>query len=100
MRVSDDNLRGKTIIAADGQAVGEVVALLLDTETWSITSLQTKVRREMANKLGASRSIFHASTVEIPVNLVQSIGDAVVLSVATDQLRQLLPAEGESARAR
>jgi sporulation protein YlmC with PRC-barrel domain len=97
MRLSDENLRGRTVIGADGQAVGEVAALFLDSEAWAIQSLQVKLRKEIADRLGASRSVFHAGTVEIPIRLIQSVGDAVVLSVAVDGLRQVLPGKDEPA---
>jgi sporulation protein YlmC with PRC-barrel domain len=97
MRLSDENLRGRTVIGADGQAVGEVSALFLDSDAWGIQSLQVKLRKEIADRLGASRSVFHAGTVEIPIRLIQSVGDAVVLSVAVDGLQQVLPGENEPA---
>jgi sporulation protein YlmC with PRC-barrel domain len=99
MRLSDENLRGRTVIGADGRAVGEVAALFLDSDAWSVESIQVKLRKEVADQLGASRSMFHAGTVEVPVRLVQSVGDAVVLSIAVDGLREVLPGEGESASA-
>jgi sporulation protein YlmC with PRC-barrel domain len=97
MRLSDENLRGRTVIGADGQAVGEVAALFLDSDAWGIESLQVKLRKEIADRLGASRSVFRAGTVEIPIRLIQSVGDAVVLSVAVDGLRQVLPGEDGAA---
>jgi sporulation protein YlmC with PRC-barrel domain len=97
MRLSDENLRGRTVIGADGQAVGEVAALFLDSDAWGIESLQVKLRKEIADRLGAARSVFRAGTVEIPIRLIQSVGDAVVLSVAVDGLRQVLPAEDGAA---
>lgn len=99
MRLSDENLRGRTVIGADGRAVGEVAALFLDSDAWSVESIQVKLRKEIADELGASRTIFHAGTVEIPVRLVQSVGDAVVLSAPVDGLREVLPGEGESTSA-
>ena len=99
MRLSDENLRGRTVIGADGQAVGEVAALFLDSDAWGIQSLQVKLRKEIADRLGASRTVFHAGTVEIPIRLIQSVGDAVVLSVPVDGLRQVLPEENEPAAA-
>jgi sporulation protein YlmC with PRC-barrel domain len=99
MRLSDENLRGRTVIGADGLAVGEVAALFLDSDAWSVESIQVKLRKEIADQLGASRTIFHAGTVEIPVRLVQSVGDALVLSVPVDGLREVLPGEGASASA-
>jgi sporulation protein YlmC with PRC-barrel domain len=97
MRLSDENLRGRTVIGADGQAVGEIAALFLDSDAWSVESLRVKLRKEIADQLGASRTMFHAGTVEIPIRLIQSVGDAVVLSVPVDGLREVLPGEGEPA---
>ena len=39
MRLSDENLRGRTVIGADGQAIGEVAALFLDSEAWGIAAI-------------------------------------------------------------
>jgi sporulation protein YlmC with PRC-barrel domain len=97
MRLSDESLRGRTVIGADGRAVGEIAALFLDSDSWSVESLRVKLRKEVADQLGASRTMFHAGTVEIPIRLIQSVSDAVVLSVPVDALREVLPGEGEPA---
>ena len=78
------------MIAADGQAIGEVAALFLDSDGWRVESLQIKLRKEIADQLGASRGMFHAGTLELRVGMVQSAGDAIVLSVPTVELRQVL----------
>ena len=78
------------MIAADGQAIGEVAALFLDSDAWRVESLQVKLRNEVADQLGATRGMFHAGTLELPIRMVQSVGDAVVLSVATHELREIL----------
>lgn len=97
MRLSDETIRGKPVVGSDGQVIGEVAALFLNSEAWRIESLQVKLRKETADHIGASRGIFHAGSIEIPVGNVQSVGDAVVLSVAVEDLRQLLPSEGQQA---
>lgn len=97
MRLSDENLKGRTVIGADGQAVGEVAALFLDSEAWGIQSLQVRLRKEIADRIGAPRTVFHSGTIEIPIRLIQSVGDAVVLSVPVDALRQAMPGENEAA---
>jgi sporulation protein YlmC with PRC-barrel domain len=99
VRLSDETMKGKPVVGADGQVIGEVASLFLDSEAWRIESLQVKLRRETADRLGASRGIFHAGTIEIPVRVVQSVGDAVVLTVEVADLRQLLPVDGERAPA-
>ena len=91
MQISDEQLRGRTVIAADGQAIGEVAALFIDTSTWTIAALQIKLSKTAADQLGAARGLLHAATIEIPVRLVQSVGDTVLLSVPTLGLRQPLP---------
>jgi sporulation protein YlmC with PRC-barrel domain len=88
MQISDEQFRGRTVIAADGQAIGEVAALFIDTSTWTIVSLQIKLSKTAAEQLGAARSLLHAATIELPVRLVQSVGDTVLLSVPTLGLRQ------------
>lgn len=100
MRLSDDNIRGRTVIAADGQAIGEISALFLDSDAWQVESLQVKLRKEVADQLGATRGMFHAGTLEVPIRMVQSVGDAVVLAVAADELRQVLPGVSHSQPAR
>ena len=91
MQVSDEHFRGRTVIAADGQAIGEVSALLIDTSAWNIVALQIKLHKAAAEQLGAARGILRAATLELPVRMVQSVGDAVLLSVSTLELRQILP---------
>lgn len=79
------------MIAADGQTTGEVAALFLDSDAWRVESLQIKLRKEVADQLGATRGMFHAGTLELPVRMVQSVGDTIVLSVPALELRQVLP---------
>jgi sporulation protein YlmC with PRC-barrel domain len=91
MQVSDEHLRGRTVIAADGQAIGEVAALFIDTSTWIIVALQIKLSKSVAEQIGAARGLLRAATLELPVRMVQSVGDAVLLSVPTLELRQTFP---------
>lgn len=95
MRLSDENMRGRTIIAADGQVIGEISALFLDSHAWRVESLQVTLRKDIADQLGAHRSVFHAGVLEIPVSMVQSVGATVVLSVPVDGLRAVVPSEGD-----
>ena len=92
MQISDEQLRGRTVIAADGQAIGEVAAVFMDTATWTVVALQIKLSKAAAEQLGAARGLLRAATLELPVRTVQSVGDTVLLSVPTLELRQI-PAE-------
>jgi sporulation protein YlmC with PRC-barrel domain len=95
MRLSDANLKGRTVIAADGLVIGEIAALFLDGDTLKVESLQIDLRKDTAEQLGASHSFFRAGSIEIPVGAVQSIGATVVLSVPSGDLRESLPAESQ-----
>ena len=91
MQISDDHFRGRTVIAADGQTIGEVAELFIVTSAWNITGLQIKLHKPVAEQIGAARGILRAATLELPVHVVQSVGDTVLLSVPTLELRQFLP---------
>jgi sporulation protein YlmC with PRC-barrel domain len=84
------NFRGRPVVAADGQAVGRVADLIVDTETWRVESVQLKLNNAIADKLGIRRGRFHAGTIELPVHMVQSVGDHVVLTVPIAALRPRL----------
>ncbi len=99
MRLSDEALRGRTVIAADGLAIGEIAALFIDSDVWRIESVRLKLHKDIADRLGADRSMFHAGELEIPSAMIQSVGDAVVLLVGVDELRRFLPPMIEAAPA-
>lgn len=88
MQVSDEHLRGRTVVAADGQVVGEVAALFIDTSTWSIVAFQVKLSKSVAEKLGVSGGLLRAATIDLPIRLVKSVGDAVLLTVPTAELHE------------
>ena len=96
MLLSDEGLHGRTVITSDGLAIGAVTVLFVDSEAWRVESLQVRLHKEVADRVGAARGMFHAGTVEIPVRMVQSVGDAVVLSVTVDELRGVLPGASPS----
>lgn len=88
MRLSAGNLQGRTVITADGQAVGSVKSVFIDADNWHVESISVELRKDVADRIGATRSVFHRGLIELPVALIQSVGDAVVLGVAVDALRE------------
>jgi sporulation protein YlmC with PRC-barrel domain len=91
MQISDDELRGRPVITADGKVLGEIKRLFLDTELLTITGLMVEMRSGSADQLGASRSMFRSAAIELPIGAVQSIGETVVLSVRLEELRGTAP---------
>lgn len=86
MKTTNDHLIGRPVISGDGIVVGEITGLLVDTTTWQVMALQVALRKESGERIGIKHSMFRASTLEIAVAQIQSVGDAVVLSVALDTL--------------
>ena len=86
LRSFEETLRGKHVIAADGQTIGEVTDLLLDCGRWQVQSLHLKLTSDAADTLGVERGRFHAGTVDVPINAIQSVGDTVILKVPTKEL--------------
>jgi len=97
MRLSDQAIRGRNVISAEGQTIGEVAALLFDTDSWNVDSLKVKLRKQVADQLGAQRGRFHAGTIDLPVRMIQSVRDTVVLSVPAQELRKIVHSTGSQA---
>jgi sporulation protein YlmC with PRC-barrel domain len=87
MRLSDESLRGRTVISADGTAIGSILELFIDSVEWRVESIQVELRKDVADRIGANRSVFHRGTIELPIRFVQSVSDTLVLNVDVDQLR-------------
>ena len=88
MRSSDKTLNGRTVVSADGKVVGSIAELYISTSEWRIEAIRVDLRNDIADRIGANRTIFHRGTIELPVNLIQSVSDAVVLNVDVEQLRE------------
>jgi sporulation protein YlmC with PRC-barrel domain len=96
MRISDQALRGRTVIGADGRALGEVAGITIeagDSERPHLETIQIKLRREIEDELGVEHRRLRAATIEVPFASVQSIGDAVVLSISVPTLRTMVGPE-------
>jgi sporulation protein YlmC with PRC-barrel domain len=96
MKMSDETLRGRTVFASDGTAVGDISLLFIDSETWQVESVRVRLHKDVADRIGAERTAFRAGHVEIPASMLQSAADAVLLSVGLDELRQTLPEPAET----
>ncbi len=93
----DEALHGKAVISSDGVVIGEILRLFIDPADWRVRSLEVKLRNEPADRVGIHRSLFHAATVEISTQQIQSFEDALILSIPLGELRP--PAGAEEAPA-
>jgi sporulation protein YlmC with PRC-barrel domain len=88
MRLSDKTLHGRTVISADGKAIGSLTELFVSSADWRIESIRIELRKDVADRIGANRTLFRNGTIELPVSFIQSVGDAVVLALDVDALRE------------
>lgn len=88
MRLSAETLHDRTVISADGKAIGLVTEVFISTSDWRVESVSIELQKDIADQIGAHRTVFHRGTVEVPVSFIQSVSDTIVLSVGVDQLRE------------
>ena len=88
MRLSDKTLNGRAVISADGKVLGSISELFISGAEWRLESIRIELRNDIADRIGAHRTVFHRGTIELPVSFMQSVGDAVVLTVGVDELRE------------
>ncbi len=86
MAISDENLRNRAIIGSDGLQIGEVARVFLDGDDLKVVSIEAKLHNDVADQLGAKRTIFRAGTLEIPVGMIQVTADTVILKVSIAEL--------------
>ena len=88
MHMEFGELRQRTVVDAGGRVVGDVDEIAIDTNSWRVKTLRVKLLRAAGAAIGAEQSIFRAGHIEVPSDMVQSVGDAVVLRV---DARELVP---------
>jgi sporulation protein YlmC with PRC-barrel domain len=88
MRLSDKTLHGRTVISADGKVLGSMSEVFISTSDWRVESIHVELNNDIADRIGADRTMFHRGMLELPVGFVQSVSDTVVLTLDVEQLRE------------
>lgn len=83
--VSFRELSDKFVICAGGFDLGQINGVELDTKTWQITHLHVKLSKSASEDLGFKKR-FRSSTVCLPISLVATVGDNVLLNKSLDEL--------------
>lgn len=96
---SSDDIRARTVIDSAGLAIGEVEDILMDGTSWHVDALRVRLRREMTDQVGATRSFFRKASIDIPTSAIQSVGDAVLLLLKAEDLRPPSPPDAPAAEA-
>ncbi|WP_437623849.1 PRC-barrel domain-containing protein [Sorangium sp. So ce1151] len=85
----EQDVRGHSVVDAEGNVIGEVEQLYLDSESFKLAGVRVKLRAEAADVLGVEHGLFRAGVLDVPVEAIQSLGQAVVLRT---EARSLLTA--------
>lgn len=83
--VSFDKLSGKYVICAGGFDLGNIKGVGINTTTWQVTDLHVKLSKLASEDLGFKKR-FRSSTVCVPVSLISSVGDNILLKKSLDEL--------------
>ena len=82
---SYEKISGKFVICAGGFDLGEINGIDMNTATWQVTHLHVKLSKPASEDLGFKKR-FGTSTVCVPVTLVATVGDNVLLNKSLDEL--------------
>ena len=83
--VSFKELSDKFVICAGGFDLGQIHGIEIDAGTWQVTHLHVKLSKSASEDLGFKKRI-GTSTVCIPVSLVSSVGDNILLNKTLEEL--------------
>ena len=87
--VNPVKLKGKKVVGASGFVVGEAEGLDLDPTSWRVTSLQVSLTRDAGTMLGFGQSFLSRIIVSIPTNLVDLVGNMIILNKTIKDLQGL-----------
>jgi sporulation protein YlmC with PRC-barrel domain len=91
MEIAIDHIVGRKVLDITGRVLGTVGHLMVDTESWAISSFQLRLRRAAARDMGVRWSFFRVPTLEVPTGLVMAASDAVILRAELSDLQPLAP---------
>jgi sporulation protein YlmC with PRC-barrel domain len=83
--VSFKELSDKFVICAGGFDLGQINGIEINSITWQVTHLHVKLSKSASEDLGFKKRI-GSSTVCVPVSLVSSIGDNILLKKTLEEL--------------
>ncbi len=83
--VSFKDLSDKFVICAGGFDLGQINGVGINTDTWRVTHLHVKLSKSASEDLGLKKRI-GTLTVRVPVSLVNSVGDNILLNKSLEEL--------------
>lgn len=72
-------LNGKRVIGAEGNILGEVDGIDIDSKIWKATAFYVSLSNEATENLGYKKPFLGKITICLPTQLVQAIGEFITL---------------------
>ncbi|RLG52319.1 MAG: hypothetical protein DRO00_05795 [Thermoproteota archaeon] len=88
MRVS--NIYSMYVLTSDGEKIGEVLDIQVDTDSWKLTKLILKPSDKIAKEFGLKKRFRGSKPIEMEVNVIKSIQDVIMLSLDSKEFRKML----------
>jgi sporulation protein YlmC with PRC-barrel domain len=73
------DIKGKSVISADGKTVGKLADLALDERAWSVAAIVVEVDPAVASLFGVKRKLLRAPRVNIAADRVEVVSDVIKL---------------------
>ena len=78
--------RGKEVFAGGMNLIGTVDDLIIDIQSYALTDLTVKLRKDAARKIFGKSFTLWGTRVRIPISAVDKVGDSIVLRFTVDKL--------------
>jgi sporulation protein YlmC with PRC-barrel domain len=88
--VHADKIVGKQIVSAKGEIMGEVDGLEVDSTNWQVTHLHVSLSKDATIELGLKKPMLSKAVINLPTNLVVSVGEVVTLKDSIKNLRDVV----------
>jgi sporulation protein YlmC with PRC-barrel domain len=85
----EEALVGRRVLDATGRSIGEVDGLMLDPQSWRVEALRVKLDKDVTEEIHAPKGMFRAARLDIPVEFIQDVSDAVLLKGPVASLQTL-----------
>ncbi len=76
----------KGVLDSKANEVGIIADIDFDLESWSLTTIRVKVPAKTCKELGLSGLVPKSKTAIIPPDLVENVGDRMILKVTLQEL--------------
>ena len=78
------------VLTSDGEKVGEVLDIYVDTDSWNLTKLILKPSDKIAKEFGLKKRFRSFKPIEMEFGIVKSVQDVIMLSLGSREFRKML----------